>query len=294
MNSAFLTGIAPLTERYDVFIVDLWGTLHDGIRPYRGAIKALERLAAAGKRVALLSNAPRRAALIEISLSQMGFAPHLYALLMSSGEAVHAALRDRPDPWHRRLFNPCWHLGPSRDRSVFEGLGLEITDKPEGAGFCVATGVDLNEETLEDYRPVLDRGLARRVPMICANPDIVVPVGQQMVICPGAFAQYYAERGGDVFWHGKPHRPIYERLFAGLEALGGPVDRTRTIAVGDGLPTDILGASDIGISSALVLSGIHRPAVKFNWRGRPDEAALADLLAGAPARPDWVLPELRW
>src|SRR6266567_8214750 len=93
-------------------------------------------------------------------------------------------------------------------------------DRPEGAGFCVATGVDLNEERLEDYQAILDRGLAQRVPMICANPDIVVPVGQQIVICPGTFARYYAEHGGDVFWHGKPHTPIYEHVFARLEAEG--------------------------------------------------------------------------
>jgi HAD superfamily hydrolase (TIGR01459 family) len=294
MTAEFLKGIAPLVERYDVFVIDLWGTLHDGVRPYPGAIKALERLAAAGKRVGLLSNAPRRAALAEATLAQMGFAPHLYGGLMTSGEAVHAALRDRPDPWHARLYSPCWHLGPARDRSVFEGLDIEVIAKPETAGFCVATGVDLNEETLGDYRPVLDRGLELRVPMICANPDIVVPVGPQMVLCAGAFAKYYSEHGGDVFWHGKPHKPIYARLFAVLEALGGPIDPARAIAIGDALPTDILGARHAGIASALVLSGIHREAARLNWRGRPDETALAELLAQAPASPDWVLPSLRW
>ena len=294
MTAQLLKGIAPLVERYDVFVIDLWGTLHDGVRPYPGALKALERLQAAGKRVALLSNAPRRAALAEATLAKMGFAPHLYAALLTSGEAVHAALRDRPDPWHARLYSPCWHLGPARDRSVFEGLQLDLIDRPERAGFCVATGVDLNNETVDDYRPVLDRGLELRVPMICANPDIVVPVGSQLVTCPGAFAQYYSERGGDVFWHGKPHAPIYQRLFAALEALGGPVDRARTIAIGDGLPTDILGARRAGIASALVLEGIHKPAVKLNWRGVPDESALGELLAQAPVSPDWVIPTLRW
>ena len=227
-------------------------------------------------------------------LAKMGFAPHLYALLLTSGEAVHAALRDRPDPWHARLYSPCWRLGPARDGSIFDGLGIEIIDKPETAGFCVATGIDRNEESLEDYRAVLDRGLQLRVPMICANPDIVVPVGSRMVICAGAFAQYYSEHGGDVFWHGKPHKPIYDRVFAGLEALGGPIDPARTIAIGDGLPTDILGARRAGIASALVLGGIHGPALKLNWRGRPDETALAELLAQAPATPDWVVPTLRW
>ena len=233
----------------------------------------------AGKRVSLLSNAPRRAMLAEKTLlAQMGIAPHLYAVLLTSGEAVHAALRNRLDPWHARLYNPCWHLGPVRDRGVFDGLGLQLIDRPETAGFCVATGIDLNDETLADYRQVLDRGLELGLPMICANPDIIVPVGETFVVCAGAFADYYRVRGGDVFWHGKPHKPIYARLFAALEALGGPVDPARTIAIGDGLPTDILGARKAGVASALVLGGIHRAAVKLNWRGRPDETALAELL----------------
>lgn len=294
MSAEHLSGIAPLMERYDVFVVDLWGTLHDGIKPYPGAIGAMKRLKKAGKRVALLSNAPRRAVLAEKTLVEMGFGD-LYALLLTSGESVHASLRDRPDEWHRQLSGKCWHLGPPRDRSIFEGLDILVTGTPEGAGFCVATGIDLNEETLEDYRPMLDRARELELPMVCANPDIKVPVGDQIVLCAGAFAEYYREIGGDVFWHGKPYPAIYEELFADIEALGGgSVDRKRTIAIGDGLSTDIWGARRAGIASALVLCGVHRPRVKTNWLGRPEQESLDVLFATAPVPPDFTLPSLKW
>ena len=294
MTPPFKKGLKALADRYDLFIVDLWGTLHDGIKPYRGTVEALIKLADAGKRVAMLSNAPRRAALAEQNLAALGIAPYLYAVVMTSGEAVHAALRDRPDPWHQKLTGACWHLGPVRDRSIFEGLDIALRRQPDGCGFCVATGVDLNEETVEDYRPMLDRALELKLPMICANPDVKVPVGDALVLCAGAFAEYYLSRGGNVMWHGKPHKPIYDRLFAALAAVGDRVDPKRTLAIGDGLPTDILGARKAGLASALVLTGIHRADARLNWRERPNPDALADLFASAPATPDWVLPRLAW
>jgi HAD superfamily hydrolase (TIGR01459 family) len=289
-----LTGLRAIVGLYDVFVIDLWGTLYDGVAPYPGAVRALTRLAAAGKRIALLSNAPRRAALAGEMLTAAGFAPQLYAMLLSSGEATHAALRDRPDRWHARLSGPCWHLGPPRDRSIFEGLALDVRSTPEGAGFCVVTGTRLNEETVEDYRDELDRALALGLPMICANPDMLVPVGDALVVCPGAFAGYYADRGGDVFWHGKPHRSIYDTLFAQLETTGGAVDPARTIAIGDGLQTDILGAANAGVASLLLTGGVHRRELRVDWRGRPDKTALAGLLDAAPARPDYWMTRLVW
>ncbi len=112
---------------------------------------------------------------------------------------------------------------------MFEGLELDLRERPEGRRFCVATGAKMNEERVEDYQEDLDKALAMGLPMICANPDIWVPIGDVLAICAGAFAEYYESKGGDVYWHGKPHRPIYERVFAGLEAMGGSaVDPART------------------------------------------------------------------
>ena len=153
----------------------------------------------------------------------------------------------------------------------------------------------MNEERVEDYQEDLDRGLALGLPMICANPDIVVPVGDMLAICAGAFAEYYEDRGGDVCWHGKPHAPIYAQLFAELEtAGGGPVDPARTLAIGDSLYTDITGAAGLGLATALLVGGVHAPVLKLNWRGKPDRDALATLIDNSAAKPDHVLRRFAW
>ena len=295
MSVTVLSGIRSLADHYDTFVVDLWGTLHDGITAYPGAADALTRLKAAGKRVALLSNAPRRAQGAVELLEHVGIARELYDTILTSGEAVHTALRDRPDDWHRRLKGACWHVGARRDRAVFDGLDIEVGEEPEGCGFSVISGVKMNEERVEDYQPELDRALALGLPLICANPDIVVPVGDMLVICAGALCKYYEDKGGDVFWHGKPHKGAYRQLFAELEAATGePIALERTLAIGDALPTDIAGAAGYGFASALLVGGIHRPDLKLNWLGKPNPAALETLVDNAPAKPDHVLSRLAW
>ena len=294
MSIKSLRGIRSLVDRYDTYVIDLWGTLHNGIVAYPGAIDALARLKDKGKRIGLLSNAPRRAKPAVEMLEGMGIKAELYDAIITSGESVFRALRDRPDPWHRKLAGACWHLGPTRDRSVFDGLDLDLREHPDGTGFCVATGAKMNEERVEDYQEDLDRGLAFGLPMICANPDIWVPVGDMLAICAGAFAEYYEGKGGDVNWHGKPHRPIYTQLFAELEAGGVSVDPTRTLAIGDGLHTDVAGAVGAGIASALLVGGVHGPTLKLNWRGKPNRDALTTLIDNSDAKPDHVLRRFAW
>jgi HAD superfamily hydrolase (TIGR01459 family) len=295
MSPPFLKGIRSFAGDYDIFVIDLWGTLHDGVTAYPGAIDALERLAAAGKQVVLLSNVPRRAVVAEKILESVGIGPHLYKLLITSGQSVHDALRAPKDAWHRRLKGPCWHIGSVRDRSIFEGVDIEVQTTPENAGFCLVTGPKLDQETVEDYQEDLQNALKLGLPMICANPDIVVPSGDALVVCAGAFASYYAENGGDVFWHGKPFIPIYCEMFDRLaNAMDGSVDMSRTIAIGDGLPTDIAGAANMGIASALLVGGVHRRELKLNWRGHPKKKALAALIETAQAKPDYVLRRFAW
>jgi HAD superfamily hydrolase (TIGR01459 family) len=294
MSIKSLRGIRSLADRYDTYVIDLWGTLHNGIVAYPGAIDALARLKEKGKHIGLLSNAPRRAELAVEMLEGMGIKAELYDAIITSGESVFSALRDRPDPWHRKLIGACWHLGPTRDRSVFDGLDLELREHPEGTGFCVATGAKMNEERVEDYQDDLDKGLALGLPMICANPDIWVPVGDVLAICAGAFAEYYEAKGGDVNWHGKPYAPIYKQLFAELEATGATVDPARTLAIGDGLHTDVAGAASVGIASALLVGGVHAPTLKLNWRGKPNREALTTLIDNADAKPDHVVRRFAW
>lgn len=294
MNIKSLRGLRSLADRYDTYVVDLWGTLHNGIVAYPGAADALKRLKDQGKKIGLLSNAPRRAALAVDMLEGMGIGHALYDAILTSGESVFRALSDRSDPWMQKLSGPCWHLGSSRDRRLFEGLDIELREHPEGCGFCVNTGAKMNEERLEDYQDDLDKALALGLPMICANPDIWVPVGNILAICAGAFAEYYESKGGDVSWHGKPRLPIYEQLFAELEAAGATVDPARTLGIGDGLHTDVAGAGGAGIASALLVGGVHAPDLEINWRGKPNTDALTALIDKNGIKPDHVIRRFAW
>jgi HAD superfamily hydrolase (TIGR01459 family) len=295
MSIKSLRGIRSLADRYDTYVIDLWGTLHNGITAYPGAADALKRLKDKGKKIGLLSNAPRRAALAVDMLDGLGITADLYDAILTSGESVFRALNDRPDPWTRNLSGACWHLGSSRDRRLFEGLDIELREHPDpDCGFCVNTGAKMNEERLEDYQEDLDKALAMGLPMICANPDIWVPVGNILAICAGAFAEYYESRGGDVAWHGKPRRPIYDQLFAELEAAGAIIDPACTLGVGDGLHTDVAGAAGAGIASTLLVGGVHAPELKINWRGKPNAAALTALIDKSAIKPDHVIRRFAW
>ncbi len=287
-----LEGFAPLAEAYDGFIVDLWGVVHDGVAPYPGAIETLANLKRLRKRVVLLSNAPRRAEAAAAAMRAMGIGDELYDAILTSGEAVHRALRDRTDPWFARLAPPLYHLGPARDRNVFDTLGLPEAGAPEEAGFVLNTGPDdhLAGQTLEQFLPLLRRCLAAGLPMICANPDLEVIRGGVRVLCAGALAEAYAELGGEVRSLGKPDPAIYDTVLA----LLGLCDRTRVLAVGDSLRTDIAGAKAAGIESAWVIGGIHAAELGAPPEGLPPAAVLEAAVACAGLAPAAALAAFRW
>lgn len=292
-----LEGIAPLVARYDGFILDLWGVLHNGEVAFPGVFDALIRLREAGKSVCLLSNAPRRVRSMVGRMAELGFIDmQHYQHFITSGEATHAALRTPPDGWHAALGRRCFHLGPPRDRDVVEDLaGLELVERPAEAEFVVNTGIDRYEETLADHEPTLQACAHHGLPMLCANPDRVVVVGTSMVICAGTLAERYTALGGTVRYHGKPYPSVYQRCLAAL----GIADHRRILAVGDSLATDIAGANAAGIDSALTTGGIHLADVSRHgagavWGEAPDRQRLAATIAASGHRPDWVLTRFAW
>ncbi len=286
-----LDGFAPLAERFDGFILDLWGVVHDGVKPYPGAVDCLARLKAAGRRCVLLSNAPRRAGAAQAAMRAMGIAGGLYAGLLTSGEAVHLALRDRDDPWFASLGTRVFHLGPERDRNVIDTLPLIRVETPAAADFVLNTGPDDHQagQAVEDFAPVLAACLDARLPMICANPDLEVIRGGVRVICAGALAQRYHAIGGEVRSLGKPDPAIYPRVLA---MLG--LDRERVMAVGDALRTDIAGAAAAGIASAWVLGGIHAEELGLEEGTLPPAGVAEARAAEDGLSPDAVLPAFRW
>ncbi|MBB6252572.1 TIGR01459 family HAD-type hydrolase [Nitrospirillum iridis] len=287
------TGLSQLADRYDGFILDLWGVVHDGIAPYPGVPDCLKALRAAGKRVCLLSNAPRRVDAAAARLTEMGLTPDHYDALLTSGEATHDALRDPPDAWHAALGPKLLHIGPDRDAGVYLDLAGRVrVDTPTEADFVLNTGIVDFDETLADYEPVLAACAALNLPMVCANPDLVVHVGAQLVICAGELARRYEELGGDVRQHGKPYASVYARCF---DLLGG-IPPARILAVGDSLRTDMAGANAAGIDGLLITGGIHREelGVADPLADLPDLGRLADLAAHAGLRVSAAMNRLAW
>jgi HAD superfamily hydrolase (TIGR01459 family) len=248
------SSFAPLAARYDGFVLDLWGVIHDGINAFPHAVDCLHSLRAAGKRTLLLSNVPRPNAPVQAMMRRMGIADDLYTHLLTSGEAVRQALASPPDLWWAELGRRVFHLGPERDLPIFDSLVLELVDAPSQADFVLNTGPDdhRNPTDIREFEPVLRDCAQHGLPMICANPDLEVIRGGVRVLCAGALALRYQMLGGDVRSLGKPDPAIYQPV---LERLDLPP--ARVLAVGDGLRTDVAGAAGVDLDACWVLGGLH-------------------------------------
>jgi HAD superfamily hydrolase (TIGR01459 family) len=276
-------GMRELAARYDGVILDLWGVVHDGTAPFPGVLDCLERLIGAGKRIVLLSNAPRRADDVGRRIAQIGVPAGLYHGIMSSGEEAWQFLAERTDPFYAALGRRCLHICSNRDLEIREGLGLDFVETPAAADFILNTGPAEWEDTIADYDPVLRESVAKGLAMVCANPDLIVMHGGKPALCAGALAERYEVIGGSVRWHGKPHPSVYESCLP----LLGIADKSRLLVVGDSLRTDIAGAKAAGIDSLFVTGGVH--AGEF-----ADPAAVERALYGIGLKPIGFTTRFVW
>jgi HAD superfamily hydrolase (TIGR01459 family) len=284
-----INGLAEIAERYDGFIVDLWGVMHDGVRPYPGACETLRALKAAGKRVVMLSNAPRRSVMAAERSAKVGVTADLYDALMTSGEETWHALRDRSDPWYARLGRRVWLFAAAYDRPFLSGLDLTEASGPADADFLLVTGA-ASGETVADYEARLVAARDAGLPLVCANPDLEVISAGRREICAGALALRYEQLGGSVRYHGKPHPSVYHTCFG----LLGIADRRRILAIGDSLRTDVAGANGVGADCLLVTGGIHAEELGAAAGEHPDPAALGAICARAGQHPVAAIPHLVW
>ncbi|MBI3916733.1 MAG: TIGR01459 family HAD-type hydrolase [Betaproteobacteria bacterium] len=285
-----VTGVSALAAAYDGFIVDQWGVLHDGTRPYAGAIECLERLRAAGKRVVVLSNSGKREAENLRLMARIGFPETLFDRFVGAGEDARRAIAARSEPFHRTLGRRCYAFTRDGDRSLIDGIGLEVVDRVETADFLAVIGIDSPQRNLRDYETELRAGISCSLPMICANPDLVRVSPEGTVEAPGVLARRYEALGGAVFYHGKPHAAIYGTC---LEALA-VASQDRVVAIGDSIEHDVLGASRAGLRSAFVAGGIHAAELVTARGELPDAQRWRDFAAKAVARPDYLLPAFVW
>lgn len=281
-----IESLAAIADRYDAVICDVWGVLHNGVRVSRPANDALIALRERGKAVVMLTNAPRPAAAIEALAFKLGADARGWNAVVSSGGVTRAILEQHGA-------RPFLHMGPQRDISLYEGLAARPTGL-DAADYVLCTGLlDDETETAETYRPQLEAMLARRMEMICANPDMVVERGHRLVPCAGAIADLYEHMGGPVTWVGKPHPLVYDFALAEIErVLGRKVERSRLLGIGDAMRTDVAGAAAFGIESLFVIDGIHAAEAGVSDGVLPP-GKLDAFMAKHTQRPTWATRSLQ-
>ncbi len=277
-----IDGLASIAERYDALLCDAWGVIHNGVDLFPDAADAMIRFRHNGGTLVILTNAPRPSSIIPAQLDRLGLPRDAYDAVVTSGDATRAEIE-------RRLPAPAFRIGPAKDDPLFEGMKIDFAPL-ESSKFIICTGLENDQrEAPEDYNEVLARAAKLGLPMICANPDIVVNWGGRMIWCAGALAEIYAGLGGEVVYGGKPHAPIYRlaRKFI-ANNNGEPIDKSRILAIGDGLNTDIAGANKEDIDALFVAGdgGIHD--------GAGDAQSIAHRLDEAGAHVIGVTQALKW
>lgn len=283
---ALIPGLSAVVDRYDVLLSDVWGVIHNGRESFKAACEALARWRAERGPVILISNAPRPSSAIHSQLDQLGVPRECWSAFVSSGDATRILLSGRAP-------GPAWAIGPEKDAPLYEGLDLAFAG-PEAAAFISCTGpYDDDVEGPDDYEARFEIALARRLPMICANPDIVVQKGDRLIYCGGALAQRYEQMGGEVIMAGKPYAPIYDLCLGEAQVLlGRTVDRSRVLCIGDAVATDAKGANSQGFHMLFVASGIHG-ADTIGPEGL-DALAVERLLAKDGASATYAIADLAW
>ncbi len=278
-----LQSIAPLAATADLWFVDIWGVMHNGVRPYASSVAACEAFRRQGGTILLVTNSPRPRESVARQLDGIGVARSAYDGIVSSGDVSRSLIED----W---AGEPILHIGPERDLPVFANLQATPGAGVADAVVAVCTGLyDDEKETPADYAEMLAKLKARDIPMICANPDQKVERDGRLIYCAGAIARAYEALGGIVSYAGKPFQPIYDlALEIGSDTRGKSIAKDRVLAIGDGVSTDIAGASNFGIRSVFIASGVDVNA------NENVGAAAARLFANSSAQPIAVMNGFNW
>ena len=271
-----LKGISEISDKFDVYFIDLWGVIHNGVQCYPEALKVLEKLKEQNKKIVLISNAPRPAAVVKVFLETIGLESSCYDFLVTSGDITREYISLNSS---KKNF---YHLGPTRDIDLFKDLNVALTSKEE-CDEIICTGlVSDEEEKLQDYKFLLDFFLNKKIPLICANPDEVVARGEKIVFCAGALANQYKQEGGMVRYFGKPYSDIYSFALKKIRANKDFKDKKEinTLVIGDNIKTDIKGANLFNLDSVLILNGIYKDFFRddtINFDQLKDSVNLKDV-----------------
>ncbi|WBU63107.1 TIGR01459 family HAD-type hydrolase [Paracoccus aerodenitrificans] len=281
-----LAGIAP---NYDVLFCDLWGCVHNGIQAYPAAVAALQEFRHGGGQVCLMTNAPRPAPEVIASFGRLGVPDDAWDDVVTSGDAAQDAL------FSGALGRRVWHLGPSKDDSFFDAPAewrdaapIERVSLEDAEGIVCTGPFDEATDTPEDYRGQLMLAREKGLKLLCANPDLVVDLGERRIYCAGAIAEFYQELGGESLYFGKPHPPIYDLARRRLNLRDG----ARILVIGDGINTDIRGAVGEGLDSVFITGGLAAGDMGGDVEN-PEPGLLEEWLQQKLLDPTWAMGRLR-
>jgi HAD superfamily hydrolase (TIGR01459 family) len=288
-----IRGLSEISDRYDVILCDIWGVLHNGVASFAQASDALVSFKRRGGTVVLISNAPRPSPPIAREVLKLGVSPDAFDAIVTSGDVTVGLMAQQAG-------DRVLHIGPERDLTLLDAVADTGGARPklvalEDAQYALCTGLRNDEaEALDDYEPELQAMAIHGLTMICANPGIVIHRGETLIYCAGALARRYEELGGSVLYAGKPYAPIYDRTLALAEQIrGAPIAKSRVLAVGDGMKTDILGATRAGLDVLFITGGIHRSLHKETLDSPADPIELQKLYDENAVWPIADIPMLR-
>ena len=286
-----ITTFSEISDKYTAVICDLWGCLHNGVKSFPAALKALEDFKASGGTVILVTNAPRPIANVEHQIANLGINKNHYDLLLTSGELTSAYIN--------RIFKKklnIFHIGGKRHHSLYKDMiseqkiSINIKTIVDADLIVCTEPFDPSKDQLSDYESTFRAGIDKNLTLLCANPDLVVDVGEIREMCAGSLASMYEKMGGKVIYFGKPYNNIYQEVYSFLNK-GKKTQKGSILCIGDGLNTDIRGANNEKLDSLLVVGGLlkNRHLIEKKNRTFVDEIKLSQTINEHKVHVDYVI-----
>ncbi len=251
-----ISTFSDISERYTTIICDLWGCLHDGVKSFPRALKALEFFKESNGKVILVTNAPRPIANVQYQIETLGIKKTYYDMLLTSGELTSNFISKICENKLR-----VYHIGGKRHHSIYKDMihekkiSIDIENISESDLIVCTEPFDPSRDQLSDYESMFKIGIDKQLTFLCANPDLVVDVGEKREMCAGAIASMYEKMGGKVIYFGKPHNNVYQEVYSFLSKFN-KLKAESILCIGDGLNTDIKGANNEKLDSLLVVGGL--------------------------------------
>ena len=264
-------GLRSIIDNYQLFYIDLWGVVHNGISLNNQAIKTLKEITKKNKDYILLTNAPRPISAVKIFLEEMGLEKEIREHVFTSGEAALNYLK-------KNLSNSSFfHVGPPRDFDLFRDFKKMKLDNKDDSEYILCTGLyDEHDKDLNYYKKLLEKNLEKK--MICTNPDLIVDRGKTRELCAGSVAIIFEKMGGEVVYFGKPYSEVYSQSIDNKNK--------KVLSIGDNLNTDIKGANLLNYDSLIISNGIHKNEI--NEKGITETARSYEVIC------NYIQSELKW